>query len=126
MPATPVRVASPGSEKGISWFSRSRKYLPFLDVFSRTGKFVGKIGEGPLFFPNGKMKVTSIQDALQLGQLIRRRRRELGLTQTEVAEVANTNLRFVSELERGKPTARLENVMRVLATLGIELEARIR
>jgi HTH-type transcriptional regulator / antitoxin HipB len=72
------------------------------------------------------MKVTPIQDALQLGQLIRRRRRELGLTQTEVAEVANTNLRFVSELERGKPTARLENVMRVLATLGIELEARIR
>jgi y4mF family transcriptional regulator len=58
--------------------------------------------------------------------MIRSRRRELGLTQTEIAEVANSNLRFVSELERGKPTARLENVMRVLAALGIELEARIR
>jgi len=72
------------------------------------------------------MKTLPIYDAQQLGELIRSRRRELGLTQTEVAEVANANLRFVSELERGKPTARLENVLRVLATLGIELEARIR
>lgn len=72
------------------------------------------------------MDALPIHNAQQLGELIRRRRRELGLTQTEVADVANTNLRFVSELERGKPTARLENVMRVLATLGIELEARTR
>jgi y4mF family transcriptional regulator len=72
------------------------------------------------------METKPIDDARQLGELIRGRRHELGLTQTEVAEVANTNLRFLSELERGKPTARLENVMRVLATLGIDLEARIR
>lgn len=72
------------------------------------------------------MDPSVIHDPEQLGTLIRQRRRELGLTQTEVAEVANTNLRFLSELERGKPTARLENVMRVLATLGIELEARLR
>jgi HTH-type transcriptional regulator / antitoxin HipB len=72
------------------------------------------------------MEPTLIQHPEQLGELIRARRRELGLTQTEVAEVANANLRFISELERGKPTARLENVMRVLASLGIELEARSR
>lgn len=78
------------------------------------------------FIPNGKMDTTRIYSAKQLGELIRDRRHELGLTQTEVAEVADTNLRLVSELERGKPTARLENVMRVLATLGIELEARAR
>ena len=47
-------------------------------------------------------------------------------TLDEGIEVANANLRFVSELERGKPTARFETVMRVLATLGIELEARVR
>jgi HTH-type transcriptional regulator/antitoxin HipB len=72
------------------------------------------------------MERTPIYNPPELGELIRRRRRQLGLTQTEVAEVADTNLRFVSELERGKPTARLENVLRVLAALGIELEARIR
>jgi HTH-type transcriptional regulator/antitoxin HipB len=68
----------------------------------------------------------AVDNAEQLGALIRRRRRELGLTQTEVAEIANTNLRLLSELERGKPTARLENVLRVLTTLGIDLEARVR
>lgn len=68
----------------------------------------------------------TIRDADDLGGLVRRRRHELGLTQTEVAEVANVNLRFVSELERGKSTARFETVMRVLAVLGIELEARLR
>lgn len=68
----------------------------------------------------------AIRDAQELGRLIRQRRVELGMTQTEVAEVADTTLRFLSELERGKPTARLENVMRVMATLGIELEARVR
>lgn len=72
------------------------------------------------------MENSHIKSPEQLGALIRNRRRELGLTQTEVAEVANANLRFVSELERGKPTARLENIMRVLETLGIELEARAR
>lgn len=72
------------------------------------------------------MEITTIDNAERLGQLIRRRRRDLGLTQTEVAEVSNTNLRLISELERGKPTARLENVMRVLETLGIDLRAEIR
>lgn len=61
-----------------------------------------------------------------LGALIRTRRKELGLNQTEVAGVAGTTLRFVSELERGKPTAQLDGVLRVLAALGIELEARAR
>lgn len=72
------------------------------------------------------MEATHFDNAKQLGDLIRARRRELGLTQTEVADVANTSLRLMSELERGKPTARLENVMRVLEALGIELEARTR
>jgi y4mF family transcriptional regulator len=72
------------------------------------------------------MEPSRIENPKQLGDLIRGRRRELGLTQTEVADVANANLRFVSELERGKPTVRLENVLRVLETLGIELEARTR
>jgi len=61
-----------------------------------------------------------------LGTLIRQRRTELRLNQTELAAVAQTTLRFVSELERGKSTAQLRGVLRVLAALGIELEARTR
>lgn len=61
-----------------------------------------------------------------LGALIRRRRLELEINQTELADIAGTTLRFVSELERGKPTAQINGILRVLAALGIELEARTR
>jgi y4mF family transcriptional regulator len=72
------------------------------------------------------MKPTTVDTPEVLGSLIKERRRELGINQTELADVARTTLRFVSELERGKPTAQLDGVLRVLASLGIKLEARIR
>jgi HTH-type transcriptional regulator / antitoxin HipB len=72
------------------------------------------------------MNPTPIDSPKTLGPLIRARRKELGLNQTELADVAGTTLRFVSELERGKPTAQLDGVLRVLAALGIKLEARAR
>jgi HTH-type transcriptional regulator / antitoxin HipB len=78
------------------------------------------------FIPNGKMSDFAIDTPSELGSLIRRRRHELGLTQTDLADVARTTLRFISELEAGKPTAQLDGIMRVLAALGIELKARPR
>lgn len=72
------------------------------------------------------MSVTEIADPTALGQLIRQRRRELGLNQTELADVAKTTLRFISELEGGKPTAQLDGILRTLAALGLELQARPR
>jgi HTH-type transcriptional regulator/antitoxin HipB len=72
------------------------------------------------------MSATWIDSPEALGPLIRRRRKELGLNQTELAEVARTSLRFVSELERGKPTAQIDGILRVLAALGIRLEATAR
>jgi HTH-type transcriptional regulator / antitoxin HipB len=72
------------------------------------------------------MTSPSVDSPQALGSLIRTRRKELGLNQTEVADVAGTTLRFISELERGKPTAQLDGILRVLAALGIRLEARMR
>jgi HTH-type transcriptional regulator/antitoxin HipB len=69
----------------------------------------------------------SIIDTSQaLGATIRRRRLELGLSQGDLADVARTTLRFISELENGKSSAQLAGVLRVLAALGIELVARPR
>ncbi|MBN8482187.1 MAG: helix-turn-helix transcriptional regulator [Xanthomonadales bacterium] len=62
-----------------------------------------------------------IADPLALGQAIRRSRKAHGLTQTELAGLAGTGLRFVSELERGKPTASLDKTLAVLAVLGLRL-----
>jgi HTH-type transcriptional regulator / antitoxin HipB len=67
-----------------------------------------------------------IDDPKTLGALVRARRRSLGLTQTELTGVAGTSLRFLSELERGKETAQLDGVMRVLHALGLALVARSR
>ncbi|MBS1862670.1 MAG: helix-turn-helix transcriptional regulator [Actinobacteria bacterium] len=57
-----------------------------------------------------------------LGAAVRRRRGELGLTQEEVAGIANTGPRFVGELEAGKPTVQLAELLRVLGALGLDLE----
>lgn len=72
------------------------------------------------------MKPTAIETPENLGLVIKARRKELGLNQTELADVARITLRLVSELERGKPTAQLDGILRVLAALGIELEGRAR
>jgi HTH-type transcriptional regulator / antitoxin HipB len=57
-----------------------------------------------------------------LGAAVRARRRKLGLTQAEVAGVARTGPRFIGDLEAGKPTVRLAEMLRVLGALGLDLE----
>jgi y4mF family transcriptional regulator len=53
---------------------------------------------------------------------VRARREALGLTQVELAELAGCSTRFVHTVEAGKPTLRLDAVLRLLATLGLRLE----
>ena len=61
-----------------------------------------------------------------LGQDIRARRRELGLRQQDVADLALTSERFVRELESGKATVRLDKLRAVLDVLGLDLRAELR
>jgi HTH-type transcriptional regulator/antitoxin HipB len=56
-----------------------------------------------------------------LRQSLRAARRQLGLTQAQLALAAGVGLRFIVELEAGKPTLRLEHVLRVINALGGEL-----
>lgn len=51
-------------------------------------------------------------------------RKDAGLTQVELARRAGVGLRFVRELEQGKPTVRLDKVNQVLALFGCELAVR--
>ena len=62
-----------------------------------------------------------IKNSLDLGAVIRAERKRLGVTQKELAMVAGTGLRFLIELEKGKPTARVEGVFKVLQALGLKL-----
>ncbi len=58
---------------------------------------------------------------LTLGQAIRAERQRLSLTQTQLAEFAGCGLTFVNQLERGKPSVRLEKLFQVLEVLGLSL-----
>ncbi len=64
-----------------------------------------------------------IKTVLELGQLVRQARKAQGLTQSELAGAAGTGLRFIVDLERGKPTCEANKAFRVTAMLGIKLEA---
>ncbi len=62
-----------------------------------------------------------IQTSEDLGKAIRRQRKSDGLTLTETAGLTNVGVRFLSELENGKPTVRLDKLLHVLSALGLQL-----
>ncbi len=58
--------------------------------------------------------------AQEIGQLIKSTRKKLGVTQRNLALTAGTGLRFIIELEQGKPTCQLEKTLIVIRTLGLK------
>ena len=53
-----------------------------------------------------------------VGEFVRARRKANHMTQRDLAELAGVGLRFVSELERNKPSVRVSVVNQVLAVFG--------
>lgn len=68
----------------------------------------------------------NISDLKSLGELIRKTRKTAGVTQRELALVAGTGLRFIGELENGKPTCHVGKVFDVLRSLGLEINVERR
>lgn len=66
----------------------------------------------------------SIRSSQQLGDALRAARKQLCLTQPQLALAAGVGVRFIVDLEAGKPTLRLENVLRVIDALGGEIQLR--
>ena len=58
---------------------------------------------------------------LSLSLFIKEKRKQLKLTQPELAERAGVGLRFIREMEQGKKTLRLDKVNQVLAMFGSEM-----
>jgi HTH-type transcriptional regulator / antitoxin HipB len=56
-----------------------------------------------------------------LGRFVKKQRKAMGLTQAELALTSGTGMRFISDLENGKPTCQLGKTLTVLKTLGIRL-----
>ena len=56
-----------------------------------------------------------------LGRLVKKERKAMGLTQAELALTSGTGIRFISDLENGKPTCQIGKTLTVLKTLGIRM-----
>ncbi len=65
------------------------------------------------------MKVRSIRD---LSAVARGRRRDLGLSQAELAARAGVSRKWIYQFEAGKPTAELRLILRILDALGLILD----
>lgn len=58
----------------------------------------------------------------QIGTIIRRRRKKLGLSQSALGERAGLRQETISLIETGNPAARLDTILAVLAALDLEFQ----
>lgn len=66
-----------------------------------------------------------VETPADLGRVVRLARRLHNLTQAELASLAGTGRRFVSELEAGKPSVEFQRLLGVCRVLGVHLTAAI-
>jgi len=58
----------------------------------------------------------------QLGATIRAKRKQLKVTQKDLALTCGTGLRFIIDLEKGKPTCQIGKILQVIQALGFSLQ----
>lgn len=58
-----------------------------------------------------------------ISSFVKERRKMFNLTQVDLAEKSGVGLRFVRELEQGKPTLRIDKINQILALFGYEVGA---
>ena len=62
-----------------------------------------------------------INNTKTLGETIRERRKELHYTQAYLSEFTGLSVTFISDVERGKTTAEIEKIIRLINVLGLNL-----
>jgi len=67
-----------------------------------------------------------LRSADELAPLMRARRIELGITQEALADLSGVHRTYISLFEQGKRVGQLDTVLRILHTLGMDLEVRVR
>ena len=60
------------------------------------------------------------------GTQIRDRRRALALTQQDLSDLSGVSVRFLRDLERGKPTVRMDAMLTAVDALGLEMILTLR
>lgn len=68
------------------------------------------------------MMAKQVRTSNDIGALVRSVRKEQNLRQDELAGVSGVGVRFIVDLEAGKPTAQIGKVLHVLQTLGCSID----
>ncbi len=64
-----------------------------------------------------------LRTAADIGQLVRETRKAQGISQEQLAGVAGTGIRLVSDLENGKGTIQVDKMIKVVEALGLGIYA---
>lgn len=63
---------------------------------------------------------------MELNEVMKKRRKELEISQLDLAEMAEVSLATVKDIERGKGNPSLNTVKRILMVLGMEIHYEIK
>ena len=63
---------------------------------------------------------------MDYGSIIQQRRKILGITQEDVADVSQVSLSFLKMLEKGKANPSVETLSRILDSLGLEMQISVK
>ncbi len=63
---------------------------------------------------------------MDIPKIISERRKALGITQTELAELAGVGIATVKDIERGKGNPSLKTLEHLCTVLGFEIELKIK
>ena len=69
------------------------------------------------------MKMTTMSD---IAVMVQSERKRQGATQIELSQMANVGVRFLRDVEDGKPSVHFDKLMRILVVLGITVDFRCR
>jgi hypothetical protein len=107
-------------------------------IISRTGKKTSVFRGFVKNIPNGKtvaritpaevemvrtskLNYRPVKDTVEIGRILRQKRKSQGLTLEQVAQHCGLSIRFISEVERGKATAEFGKVLFLLSEVGVDL-----
>lgn len=63
----------------------------------------------------------NISTSKEFGTRLREKRKALGVTQKDLAMASGTGLRFIIDLEKGKPSCQIGKALAVAQALGLKL-----
>ena len=65
-------------------------------------------------------------DSKDFGKELKKRRKELGYTQAYISEFTGFSVSFISDLEKGKPTAEIGKAIKYANLLGLDVKLDVR